>query len=59
MNHQGMRGAENLDGWFSPIIIIVFPDDRVKDEGGTEYRFIAAPRPAVAGAPGASTGLGG
>ena len=34
-----MRGNENLDGWFLPIIIIVFPRDRVKDDGGTDRSF--------------------
>jgi hypothetical protein len=38
-DHQGMRGNENLDGWFLPIIIIVFQRDRVKDDGGTDRSF--------------------
>jgi hypothetical protein len=44
-DHQGMRGNENLNGWFLPIIIIVFRADRVKDDGGTNGSFLSSPGP--------------
>ena len=40
-----MRGNKNLDGWFLPIIIIVFRADRVKDDRGTNGSFRSSPRP--------------
>jgi hypothetical protein len=44
-DHQVMRGNENLDGWFLPIIIIVFQANRVKDDGRTNGSFRSSPVP--------------
>ena len=48
-DHQGMRGNKNLDGWFLPIIIIVFRAGGVKDDRRTDGSFVSSPVPGAVG----------